>query len=106
MTVEGMVEDKKTYREYIYAMCKDVDMTDSEEATRLAQVLASEAIFYNRLVLKYEDKLMELMTAKDYEVWAEASASEIFQESIDNMADSDFKKFCQDNMDMLLGKEE
>ena len=45
-----------TYQQYIYKLCKDVDMEDPEEATQLAQTLASIALEYISTTIKQDKK--------------------------------------------------
>ena len=90
------------YEEYIYTLCKDTDMTDEEEATMLVQMIVSEALSYHKLVMIFEDKLKELMTAKDFDEWSKQAAVTLTKFDIEHMADSDFKDFYLENFDAIV----
>ena len=58
-----------------------------------------------RLLQMMEEKLIELMGDDAYSEWSKQAAKELFRLEIDDMADSDFKRFCQDNFDEIVSDE-
>ena len=91
-----------TYREYIYDMCKSADLTDEEQVTVVIQRLAKDCIMYHDMVMDYEQKIKELMTASDYEKWITDRAKEMFKKEVYAMEDGEFKGFCLENMSVIL----
>lgn len=91
----------KTYKEYIYDLCTEADMNNPEEATRLAQMLATECMDEHNVAMRQEAKLKEVLSAKDYEEWSRATARELFKEHIENMEQSDFKDFVLENFEEI-----
>lgn len=89
----------RTYAEEIYNNCKNTNFDDKEEAIRLAQWLAGELSRFHRLSLMQDEKLQELMPAKDYNKWAIASGNQLFFDDINAMPNSDFKQIILDYYD-------
>lgn len=58
-----------------------------------------------RLLQMMEEKLIELMGDDAYSEWSKQAAKELFRLEIDNMEDSDFKRFCEDNFDEFMSDE-
>ncbi len=58
-----------------------------------------------RLLQRMEEKLIELMGDDAYSEWSKQIGKELFRMSIDDMEESNFKKFCQENFDMITGDE-
>ena len=54
-----------------------------------------------RLLKMMEEKMIELMGYDAYSEWSKQAAKELFRLEIDNMEDSDFKRFCEDNFDKI-----
>ncbi len=52
---------------------------------------------------EYEKKLHELMPEEEYIAFITATAKKGFRQEIENMADSDFKEFCLDRFDFIVG---
>ena len=57
-------------------------------------------------MIKYENKLIELMGEEGFNEFASEIARDIFAEEIMNMASSDFKQTILDNFDVITGSEE
>ena len=93
-----------TYREYIYKCCTDTDMSNEEEAVALTQLLAYECTLYHDLLYKYENKLKEIMTFKDFDKFASDIAKELFKAEIGGMDESEFKDFILENFDEIIGE--
>lgn len=93
----------KTYRELIHEECSKTDFTNEEDAVLLAQYLAIEAIRNHDITLIQEEKLKEIMTAKEFEEWATKIGEELFKKEIESMPQSAFKDFAIQNMDIILG---
>lgn len=55
-----------------------------------------------RTALLYEAKLKELMTQVEFKTFSTEVAKKVFKAEIDGMADSDFKKFCQEHFDTIV----
>ena len=89
-------------KEYIYKLCTDTDMTDPEAATELAQTLSMNLLRLDSVCKKQEDKLQEVMSAKDYKRWAMQTAKELFREEVGNMPDGEFKEFATENMEWMF----
>ncbi len=58
-----------------------------------------------RLLQMMEEKLIELMGDDAYSEWSKQIGKELFRMSIDDMEESNFKKFCQENFDMITSDE-
>lgn len=94
-----------TYKELIYELCSSTNFKNEEEAIRLAQYLANEAVMYLTALKRMEDKMKEVMTAKEYEEWAKEDAKIMFRQNVEAMQESDFKKFCTENFDLITSNE-
>lgn len=86
------------YREMIYHICSETDFSDKAQATRLAQQLAAECADLHDLMMEYDAKLKELMTAKDYSEWSVEVARRQFGEEVKRMPDSEFKDFVTEHL--------
>ena len=91
-----------TYREHLHKICTETDLDDKEEVTRLISYLLQEAVDNNTVQHKLEDKLMEVMSAKDFHEFTESVAKEMAKEWIRNLPDSDLKTFAEHNMDIIM----
>lgn len=91
-----------TYREYLHKICTETDMDDKEDVTRLIQFLLQEAVEANSLSHRLEDKLKEVMSAKDFEEFVEINATEMSKEWLHNLPDSEFKDFALRNFDIII----
>ena len=94
-----------TYREYIYKCCTDTNMSDETEVINLVQLLAYECTLYHDLLNKYEDKLKEIMTFKDFDKFASDIAKELFKAEIGGLDESELKEFILENFDDIIGDE-
>lgn len=92
---------RPTYREYLYRLCTGTDFSDKDEAIRTAQLLVEEAMMHHDLTMTYEEKVKELMTAKDYEEWSAKRAREMFRKQVEAMEESDFKQMILDNFEEI-----
>lgn len=95
----------KTFREYLYNNVSDVDLSNKDDATMLVQWLCGVLIRYHDMTMAYEDKMQDLMTAKEYSEWSTKQAKELFRNEWENAEDSDFKAFVLENMDKILGED-
>lgn len=95
-----------TYREYIYKCCTDTDMSKEDEVVALVQLLAYECTLYHDLLAKYEDKLKETMTFKDFDRFASDVAKELFKAEIGGLDESELKDFILENFDELISDDE
>ena len=90
-----------TYKEHIYKVCENTAWDDREDAIETCQYLVRDLIRFNTSNCRMDDKLKELMSAKDYQEWVAEEAKKLFKEEIDMMEDSDFKTFCEENFDIV-----
>ena len=95
-----------TYREYLYGICRDANLKDEEEVIMLIRFLAKECLQYHDLAMAQEKKLKEVMSYTDFTEWATKNAKEIFKNEVYGMEDGEFKDFCLENLDMIIGAEE
>ena len=94
-----------TYREYIYRICSDVDLSNKDDVISAMQKLANEAVRNNDVNEKFEDKLKELMTYKDFTAFSMAIAKDLFRQDVDAMEDGAFKTFVMDHFKDITGEE-
>lgn len=90
-----------TYREHLHKICTETDLDDKEEVTRLISFLLQEAVEENSLNRRLEDKLMEIMNAKDFNDFVQSTSKEMSQEWVQNLPDSDFKEFAIKYADII-----
>lgn len=90
-----------TYREAIYEICTKTDLNDEEDVIDSMSMLADEATKYHDICMTYEDKLKEIMTAKDFAKFIGDVARDMFRKSVDNLPNGSFKDFCNANFDEL-----
>lgn len=90
-----------TYKEHIYEVCKNTDLDDKDDVIETMQYLAGELMQCQDLALNQENKLKELMTAKDFEEWSAEEAKKMFKRQIESMDDSEYKTFCLNNIDII-----
>lgn len=95
-----------SYKEYLYHICKKTDLNDKESVTRAMQHLASEAAQSYEFGKVAENKLKELMSAKDFEAWSMEVGEAFFRMEVEAMPDSDFKTFILENMGKVTGDDE
>ena len=93
-----------TYREYIYKICTEADLDDKDEIIELLQFLASEATRSNDVSNRFDKKLQELMTAKDYATFVKDEARKLWEEGIERMPEGEFKDFCMARAEEVTGK--
>ncbi len=91
-----------SFREYLFNTLSDVNLEDKDETTLTLQWLAKELLQYHFISIEYENKLKELMTAKDFDTFSEQLAEELFKQNIDMLEDEEFKEFCIDNFERLI----
>lgn len=92
-----------TYKEHIFTVCENTDLDDKYDVVETMQYLAKELMDYQDLCLRQEEKLKELMTAKDFEEWGTAEAKRMFKNHINQMEDSEYKTFCIEHFDEITG---
>lgn len=92
----------KEYRKHLYNVCSETNLGDREDVTRTIQYLAAEANKYHDLSMRFEDKLKELMSYKDFAELSKEIAKEMFLQDVTAMPDSDFKDFVIQNMGDIL----
>lgn len=90
-----------TYREYIYKVITGTDLSDQEEVTELISWLANELLEKTSFLKKTDEKLMEVMSARAYKKWSIKCAKEMFNESIENLPEGEFKEFLKRNGDVI-----
>lgn len=95
-----------TFREELYNRITSADLGNKEEVTILVQSLASDLIRYHDVSMEQEDKLQEIMTAKDYYEWSKEMARKMFIRDMESMPDSDFKDFVFEHLDEVFMEEE
>lgn len=59
-----------------------------------------------QIMKRMEEKLKEFMTEQEYMEFSTKIAREAFAIMVDDMADSDFKDFCQENFEEITGAEQ
>ena len=91
-----------SFREHLFNTLNEVNLDDKEETVLTMQWLAKELIQYHFISLEYEKKLMELMTAKDFEEFSEVIGKELFKQELDMMQNEEFKQFCMDNFEKIV----
>jgi hypothetical protein len=98
-----------TFREYLYERLSAVNLAeleDREEITELLRWLAKELVQYHDIAMAQEAKMMEVMTAKDFDDFCTDQAKKLFQSDIDAMPDCEFKQFLIDHFDEVTGDKE
>lgn len=91
-----------TYREYLHKLCTETDMNDKDDVTRLVQFLLQEAVEYNEISIRHEEKIKEIMSAKDFEEYTDKLADEMTKEWINNLPDCSLKDFAIKNLDIIM----
>lgn len=94
------------YREMVYRLCSEADLDDKKEVLALVKFLANEAVHANEVNKRFEDKLKELMSYKDFTEMSMEIAKEMFKQDVEAMPEGDFKNFVIDNLEGILGEEE
>lgn len=92
-----------SYKEYIYTICNEADLTKPEDAEMLAKVLARDLLRHFETVQILEKKLEEIMTAKEYHEFIKETSKEIFQNELNRMENSEFKEYVIEHMDEITG---
>ena len=90
-----------TFRECVYNICTNTDLDDKEMVTETIAFLARNLVETYEMAMRYEAKLKELMTAKDFGEWTTQIAKEAFKADIDRMPDGAFKDFCNDHFEEI-----
>lgn len=94
------------YEEHLYEICKETDFSNEEEAVETAQILAEEALDHFIMIQALEKHMKKRLTAEQYEDISEAAAKDTFKESIERHPDEEFRDFCKEHMEEILGEEE
>lgn len=94
------------YREMVYRLCSEADLDDKKDVLALVKFLASEAVQAHEVNRRFEDKLKELMTYKDFTEMSMEIAKEMFKQDVEAMPEGDFKDFITENMGDILGEDE
>ena len=89
------------YQEYIYNICSETNLDDRDDVIDTIMSLGKECIRYHKMIMWYDDKLKEVMTAKDYDKWATEMGKKLFKEDIEMMDDGDFKEFCKEHYEEI-----
>ena len=55
------------------------------------------------MLKRYEDELLKVLGMDGYQEFMSDVAKETFNISIHNMTESEFKHFCLDNFDLIVG---
>lgn len=95
----------RTYREYLYEICNNMDLNDKEDITDRMRILAKEAMQYHDLAMWHEAKLQEIMSYKDFREYANEKASVLFRQMVEGWADGPIKDFTLEHIDEILGKD-
>jgi hypothetical protein len=74
-------------------------MSNEEETTDLVRFLLYELLQYKDTVELTDDKLQEMMSAKDYDEWAKETGIELWKREVNRMDEGEFKDFCMSHMD-------
>lgn len=90
------------YREFLHEACTDTDMDNKEDVTMLIQFLLREAVNNHDSGMEYEEKLKELMSAKEFEIFSKESAVRLLERDLNSMPDCEFKDFALKNFDILI----
>lgn len=90
-----------TFREELFDQLKDLDFDDRDAVIETMQIMARELLRNHDICMIYEEKLQELMSAKEFREWSTKVAKELFQKDIDEMPDGEFKQFCIDHFDEI-----
>lgn len=89
------------YKEWLHDLCSSADLANEQEATKLVQTLASELMHYHHIAMSHEDKLQEIMSAKDYKTYTSKLAKELFRMTVQSMPESEFKDFTIKHLDEI-----
>lgn len=60
---------------------------------------------YLQVIKRLEDKLREYMTDQEYMGFSTKIAKEVFAIELNYMTEGDFKDFCIDNFEQIIGEE-
>ena len=96
----------KTYKEHLFDVCNETDLTKQEDVTATIAYLAREAVMYHDVSMKMDDKLKELMSVKDFEAWSRQLAKESFLQEVEMSPSDEFKAFVKENFDAIIGEAE
>ena len=91
-----------SFREHLFNTLNSINLDDKEEIVLILQWLAKELLQYHFISIEYEDKLKELMTAKDFDIFSEQLGKELFKQSIDMLQDEEVKDFCIKNFEQII----
>lgn len=92
------------YSEYIFGICDRTELDKKEEVVLAMQMLSQECIENHNLVMMLDEKLKEIMTAKDYDEFSEECGKALFQQWVEMCPNEDFKSFAKENMSLILGE--
>ena len=99
-----MVKPMISFDEYLYEICTNTDLKNQEAVTETMSTLAKFARQYHDMVMTMEDKLKELMSAKDFEKWTSEQAKKMFWAEIEESGDEDFIKWVRENFESITGE--
>lgn len=81
------------------------EMQNYADALNYAIVSIDRTDQLNKVCKLYEEKLKSLMKKGDFERYVISIARDMFLEDINNMPNSEFKDFCNDNFNLITGKD-
>ena len=97
--IEGHLEEEGKAPEFYE------EMQNIADALNYAIASIDRTDHLNKVCMAYEKKLKSLMNKDDYGRYITSIARDMFLEDINNMPDSEFKDFCNDNFNLITGKE-
>ena len=56
------------------------------------------------IIKRMEEKLLEYMTKEEYDKFSDEIALGAFQYYVDTLEDGEFKRFCEENFDEIVGE--
>ena len=91
-----------TYREQIYKACDSTDLDNNDEVIGLIQFLAGEAVQNHEVLLALENKLKEVVSAKEFDEFIKKTAKEQTLKWVGDMSD-ELLAFVLDNEEDIFG---
>ena len=92
----------KTFREYIYELCKNTDLKNEEDVLCTIKTLALKVMSLNEVALAYEDKLKDMLSYNEFVTFTNEQAKKIFKYEIDAIDDVEFKEFIETHFDEII----
>lgn len=90
------------FTEEIYRICTETNFNNPNEAQALAEILARNLMITNKMAMQYEEKLKELMSAKDFEDYSKELAKGLTRDFFSSLPDSPFKEFATENLERIM----